>query len=442
VTRIQAGRDIFFTTPGTGANVQSSNARIDIAGPGRLEVLAGRHVDLGSSEGIITRGNLDNPYLPEGGADILVQAGVAGSVERTAFIERYLANAGSKYGAELRDHMRLITGNAALDETAALAEFRKLPAAAQAPLLNTVFFSELRESGKEATDANSRRFGDYSRGLEAIGLMYPGSDGGGSAPHRGDIKLFFSQIKTEQGGGIDLIAPGGAINAGLATTSGLSKTASDLGIVTAARGGIRGYVLKDFLVNQSRVFTLQGGDILLWATRGDIDAGRGARVASATPPPRLRVTASGQVVLDLTQSVAGSGIAALRANPDSPESNVYLFAPEGTVNAGEAGIRVSGNLTIGAQQVLGADVIQAGGVSVGVPADSGSAAAGLAGVADSAASTSKSAESAATDGRQDDDSQLVLDVEVVSYGGDTKGTELRIKKDDKEKSDRDENDKE
>jgi filamentous hemagglutinin len=166
--------------------------------------------------------------------------------------------------------------------------------------------------------------------------------------------------------------------------------------VTAAGGGIRGYVLKDFLVNQSRVFTLQGGDILLWATRGDIDAGRGARVASATPPPRLRVTGDGQVVLDLTQSVAGSGIGALRANPDAPESNVYLFAPEGTVNAGEAGIRVSGNLTIGAQQVLGADVIQAGGVSVGVPADSGSAAAGLAGVADSAASTSKLAESAAT----------------------------------------------
>jgi hypothetical protein len=209
-----------------------------------------------------------------------------------------------------------------------------------------------------------------------------------------------------------------------------------LGVVTVAGGGIRGYVLKDFLVNQSRVFTLQGGDILLWATKGDIDAGRGARVASATPPPRLRVTSDGQVVLDLTQSVAGSGIGALRANPEAPESNVYLFAPEGTVNAGEAGIRVSGNLTIGAQQVLGADVIQAGGVSVGVPADAGSAAAGLAGVADSAASTSKSAENVATDGRQDDDSQLVLDVEVVSYGESGMDTELRIKKDDKDKNDK------
>jgi hypothetical protein len=435
VTRIEAGRDVFFTTPGTGANVQSSNAQIAVGGPGRLEVLAGRDVDLGSSIGIRTRGNLDNPYLPEGGADILVQAGIAGNVERTAFIERYLADADSVYRAELLAYMRLITGNESLDETTALAEFRGLPGENQAPLLNTVFFTELRESGKEATDAKSQRFGDYSRGIEAVRLMYPGSDGGDSSPYQGDIKLFFSQIKTEQNGGIDLIAPGGAVNAGLATTSGLSKTASDLGIVTAAGGGIRGYVMKDFLVNQSRVFTLQGGDILLWATKGDIDAGRGARVASATPPPRLRVTSDGQVVLDLTQSVAGSGIGALRANPDTPESNVYLFAPEGTVNAGEAGIRVSGNLTIGAQQVLGADVIQAGGVSVGVPADAGSGAAGLAGVADSAASTSKSAENAATAGSRDDDSQLVLDVEVVSYGGGSEGTELSIKKEEKDRDD-------
>jgi hypothetical protein len=348
------------------------------------------------------------------------------------------------YGIELRDYMRSITGDELLDEATALAEFRKLTADAQTPLLNTVFFTELRESGKEATDVKSERFGDYSRGIEAAKLMFPGSEDGDSSPYQGDIKLFFSQIKTEQDGGIDLIAPGGAINAGLATSSGLDKgvtgpadDASQLGIVTAAGGGIRGYVMKDFLVNQSRVFTLQGGDILLWATKGDIDAGRGARVASATPPPRLRVTGDGQVVLDLTQSVAGSGIGALRANPDAPESNVYLFAPEGTVNAGEAGIRVSGNLTIGAQQVLGADIIQAGGVSVGVPADSGSAAAGLAGVADSAASTSKSAESAATAARQDDDSHLVLNVEVVSYGGGSMDTELRIKKDDKDKSDKD-----
>ena len=451
LTRIEAGRDIIFTIPpSTGADVPKNGAKIDIGGPGRLEVLAGHDVDLGSSEGIITRGNLDNPFLPEGGADILVQAGVAGKMARAAFIDRYLAAMDSAYRDMLQTFMRRITGNESLDEATALTEFRKLPAENQLTLLNTVFFTELRESGKEATDVKSQRFGDYSRGLEAIRLMYPGSDGGDSSPYQGDIKLFFSQIKTEQNGGIDLVAPGGAVNAGLATSSGLDKgeivgpsdDASYLGVVTAAGGGIRGYVLKDFLVNQSRVFTLQGGDILLWATRGDIDAGRGARVASATPPPRLRVTGDGQVVLDLTQSVAGSGIGALRANPDAPESNVYLFAPEGTVNAGEAGIRVSGNLTIGAQQVLGADVIQAGGVSVGVPTDTGSAAAGLAGVTDAAGSASKSAESAATAGRQDDDSQLVLDVEVVSYGEGSQGTELRIKKDDKDKGDKDKNDKE
>jgi hypothetical protein len=450
VTRIEAGRDIFFITPGTGANVQQSNAQITVGGQGRLEVLAGRDVDLGSSIGIRSRGNLDNPFLPEGGADILVQAGTATVVDRAAFINRYLASTDSAYRDELLAYMRLITGDESLsDATVALTGFRNLPVAAQMPLLNTVFFAELRESGKQATDTKSERFGDYSRGIEAAGLMYPSSNGetlasveNNSSPYRGNINLFFSQIKTEQNGGIDLIAPGGTVNAGMATSSGLDKgttvgpsdDASYLGVVTVAGGDIRSYVWNDFLVNQSRVFSLQGGDIQLWSAKGNIDAGRGARVASATPPPRLRVTSSGQVVLDLTQSVAGSGIGALRANPDAPAGNVYLFAPEGTVNAGEAGIRVSGNLTIGAQRVVGADVIQVGGASTGVPAsDTGSAATGLAGATDAAGSASKSAENAAVAGRLDD-KQLALDVEVVSYGGGGTDTELTIKKDEKDKS--------
>jgi filamentous hemagglutinin family protein len=439
VTRFEAGRDIVFTTPRNDLNkaqLKKSDGQIKVGGPGRVELIAGRDVDLGSSVGLVSRGNLDNPYLPEGGADILVQAGVASVVDRAAFIDRYLADAGSVYRTELRDYMRRFTGDENLDETTALDRFSALPPNEQLPLLNTVFLTELRESGKEATDTKSERFGDYSRGIEAIRLMYPGSyrddpgtraTDGNYSPYLGDIKLFFSQIKTEQGGGIDLIAPGGAVNAGLATTSGLDKSASELGIVTVAGGGIRSYVWEDFLVNQSRVFTLQGGDILLWASRGDIDAGRGASAVSAAPPPRLRVDKDGNFVLDFSGAISGSGIAALRANPEVPEANVYLFAPEGTVNAGEAGIRVSGNLTIGAERVIGADVIQVGGVSAGVPVDSAGAAGALAGLGSIASSAAKSGEEGAAQKRavQDENGNVTfIDVEVLGFGNEAAAPEV------------------
>jgi Filamentous haemagglutinin family outer membrane protein len=44
-----------------------------------------------------------------------------------------------------------------------------------------------------------------------------------------------------------------------------------------------------------------------------------------------------------------------------------LLPPRGTVDAGDAGIRVSGNLVIAAFQVLNANNIQVQGTSVGVP---------------------------------------------------------------------------
>ena len=51
-----------------------------------------------------------------------------------------------------------------------------------------------------------------------------------------------------------------------------------------------------------------------------------------------------------------------------PVGNVDLIAPQGIVDAGDAGIRVTGNLNIAATAVLNASNIQAGGSSAGVPA--------------------------------------------------------------------------
>lgn len=56
---------------------------IQISGPGTLEVLAGRNIDLGgrghgdgTGVGITSVGNARNPYLAFAGADIVVAAGI------------------------------------------------------------------------------------------------------------------------------------------------------------------------------------------------------------------------------------------------------------------------------------------------------------------------------------------------------------------------------
>ena len=51
-----------------------------------------------------------------------------------------------------------------------------------------------------------------------------------------------------------------------------------------------------------------------------------------------------------------------------PPGSVDLIAPAGVVDAGDAGIRASGNLTIAATQVLNAGNIAVGGTSTGTPA--------------------------------------------------------------------------
>lgn len=419
VTRIQAGRDLRFSTPtdAQGA-LQTYPWGIFVGGPGRVETSAGRNVDLGSSKGILSEGNLNNPYLPEGGATLLVLAGSAPVYDNySVFLAHYLqggcAAGQASYMCDLQAMMRARTGNNTLTDVEALAQFNLLRPDQQTAFVNHVLYSELKQAGTDATNPDSPMFGNYQRGYDAIARLFPtGTSGAG-----GNINLYYSQIKTEQGGDIELLAPRGQVNAGLPTLSaGFRKTAAELGIVTVQGGAIRSMTRDDFLVNSQRVFTLQGGDIMLWSSEGNIDAGRGAKTASATPPPRLRRRSDGTVVLDLTQSIAGSGIAALRANPDVEPGNVDLIAPRGTVNAGEAGIRALANLNIAAQQVSGADNIQVGGHSTGLPvADTSGASAAAA--ASATAGTGKSSDDAMRniDAMADND-VANIDVEVLGFG--------------------------
>ncbi len=180
--------------------------------------------------------------------------------------------------------------------------------------------------------------------------MFPGAtaaaDGDGPKnPYHGDISLQFSKIYTQSGGDISLVAPGGSVDVGLATPPaafGISKAASELGIVVQKTGNVNALSYGDYEVNESRTFAADGGNILVWATQGDIDAGRGAKTAISAPPPIVKINANGQFETTFPAALTGSGIQAIATSEGRKPGAVDLFAPRGVVNAAERWYRWRG----------------------------------------------------------------------------------------------------
>jgi hypothetical protein len=92
-----------------------------------------------------------------------------------------------------------------------------------------------------------------------------------------------------------------------------------------------------------------------------------------------------------SNAVSGSGIGQLLTTPGLTAGLVNLIAPKGAVDAGDAGIRVAGNLNIAAVQVIGAGNITVVGTSSGVPVSSAGALAGALSGANSLGDTAKNA---------------------------------------------------
>mgnify|MGYP003700520039 CR=1 FL=1 len=438
---VTAGRDFRFTPNRdvTGNLAQSPEDRFQGAlftGPGRGVVLAGRDIDLGTSDGIVSAGNLRNFALPDGGADLQVFAGAGAGPALDEFFTTYVRDL-PEDAANGAVYLRELVG-ASLAETEITAMYAELDAWREAlaasgidltvpgvqndpgtPLAAAVFerfFDELERAGVHATTTGSD---DYSRGFAAADTLFP--DPGAS----GALSLLLSRIHTEDGGDIDLFVPGGSANTGAAATAAVTKAENELGVVVQSTGNVHGFVRDDFLVNASRVFALQGGNILLWASEGDIDAGRGAKTALAAPPPQVVFDpAVGQFVTVFPPEVAGSGIRNF-APPGVIPGDVFLFAPQGVISAGDAGIASAGNITIGAREVIGADNIDVGGTAVGVPSADIGVAAGLTGVSNVANAASRDAQnSTGADAAQaaaadvfDQASLSIISVEVIGFGG-------------------------
>jgi filamentous hemagglutinin family protein len=419
ITSIIAGRDIDYNVEGN-----QRPAAIELAGPGTLDVEAGRNIDFqtqrvpGSTAapetGIRTIGNaidtaaspdgvnfapgstfpfdFGNPYLPFGGASVSVLFGVAPGMDQAAFIDQYVnpANAATTAPASQAALIAFVSkyeaqekaqgGDAAtVPQTAdqAWSIFQTLPDAQQKLLTEQVFDNILDTTGKDFNNPASPFFQQYSRGYQAINTLFPaslgytangtGSSNGANQPvNTGDFDMRNSTVQTQQGGNISMFGPGGRILVGSSVASPATNPASE-GILTLENGSINTFTDGDVLVAQSRVMTEQGGNVVMWSSNGDLDAGKGAKTSVSAPPPLYACDIDFICSADIKGFVSGAGIATLQSLPDVPVGDANLIAPRGTVDAGAAGIRVSGNINIAALEVDNAANIDVQGKATGLP---------------------------------------------------------------------------
>jgi hypothetical protein len=135
-------------------------------------------------------------------------------------------------------------------------------------------------------------------------------------------------------------------------------------------------------------------------------------------------TTTAEVQTDLGGLATGGGIGVLASVAGVEPGNVSLIAPQGTVDAGDAGIRATGDIAIAAAAVLNADNVSAGGTSTGVPSAPTVAApniGGLSSAASSTAATSSAANQVSEQARPtptpEEETPSIIEVEVLGYGG-------------------------
>jgi filamentous hemagglutinin family protein len=383
ISLIQAGRDIIYESA-------------TIAGPGLLDVQAGRNLYQGYYGQLVSVGPLYgvDPTNPSTGAGITVMAGVGPNGPDYADFAKLYFNAANQlpttgeplagsgdvvhaYDQELLTWLQQrfgYTGTSA----GALAYFLALPNDQQGVFVRQVYYEELTAGGREYNDPTSPRFKSYLRGRNAIAALFPTTDANGNPiSYTGDITMFSglaktalgstitddSGIRTEFGGDIQILNPGGQAIIGV---EGVAP-GSNAGLLTEGAGNIDIYSEGSILLGESRILTTFGGDILAWSATGDINAGRGSKTTVVFTPPRRVYDNYGNVTLSPSIPSTGAGIGTLNPIPQVPPGDVDLIAPLGTVDAGEAGIRVSGNINIAALHVINAANIQVQGTSTGLP---------------------------------------------------------------------------
>ncbi|WP_260464022.1 filamentous haemagglutinin family protein [Burkholderia sp. Bp8963] len=416
VTRIVAGRDIYDASnsyTGTGAV-----PALVIGGPGWFDVQAGRNIGplttasvaAGAAlTGIDAVGNANNPNLPHESANINVLFGVGPGVDLSGFISTYIAPGSSvigvpsatpaliafmeQYDAGLgvdtglqvdKQAAQQHVGTLTTDE--AWKQFQGLPLYVQQLFAEQVLFSVLTRVGEDFNDASSPYHGQYARGYQAINTLFPaslgytannlggGTNGENKLTDTGNLDMRSTTIQTQQGGNVSILGPGGQALVGSAlappqivdSNGKVVAGPGTMGILTLENGDINIFTDQSLLLAQSRVFTEQGGDMTIWSSNGDINAGKGAKSSADVPAPQYVCDANHYCTVDARGEVTGAGISTIPTLPGIAAGELNLIAPRGTVDAGDAGIRAS-NINVAALHVANADNIQVTGKATGIP---------------------------------------------------------------------------
>ena len=386
----------------TNANGTAQTSRIlagdiQISGPGSLEVLAGRDIDLGTGPnfldgtgaGLTSVGSSRNPFLPFEGANLVMLAGVGGVGGGPA-----LGLTGSSLNLE--DLLTPVSSGGSKEIDAILA-------------LQSIF-DVLQRTGQDFATT-----GTYDAAYAVIAQVF------GTSGDQGDIFTRARDVRTTSGGSITMAAPAGSLT--LASDI-FGNPLTPPGIVTEYGGAVSILTNGDVDIGQARIFTLRGGDLVIWSSTGDIAAGTAPKTVVTAPPTRVIIdSTSAEVQTDLGGLATGGGIGVLASVEGVEPGNVVLLAPVGTVDAGDAGIQATGDITIAAAAVINADNISAGGSTAGVPTTPTVAAPNIAGLSSASSSTGAANSAAAQVADQarpqptPEETPSIIAVEVLGYGG-------------------------
>ncbi len=342
-TLIQAGGDVVLDS----SLDRVGETGLINAGGGLFLVQAGGTIDLGTTDGIQAVGNSFYSELGEENSALAVMAGwymVGDTIETEAFMADYFDGIRA-YGEEY---------------SALLAEGDLAGAAEVVAQANDEWNAPLNA----ASSSN-----EITGNLEMVNSSIQ------TSAENADIYIY---VKDDFNVGATAIAEPGALQ-------------KETGVFTSKGGAINIYANGDINVNESRIMTFRGrgydpdedpqrgSHITIWSDQGNINAGRGSKTAINVGSPQTEAIYDdngnliGYRIIWEPPSV-GSGVRTLTYDPDgsqglleAPEAgDVYLFAPAGIIDAGEAGI-AGQNVILGASEVLNAQNIDVAGTSVGVP---------------------------------------------------------------------------
>lgn len=401
VTRLSAGRDVIGGNVDTGAIV--------ISGPGQLRVEAGRDVLLQQSSGIAAIGNSVNQALPDQGAKITVEAGMAREVDLPQATQRYGSDAA--FRAELRaavvaSQLPPPAGRASwadASDAEVEATFATLTDTHQVAALQRYldarfvarYLPEL--AGHDAAYYRSDEFQrrkheamwQLAQALTSEAAGIAGSDNAAEEARRqARRQALYEQAAAvvdlaglgdsfDRSGLVNLadarvhnLAPGGGNTFSLIDNSlgGIDVIAADSvlvglpskdgkahGFVNFSGGSFRSLTGGDFLAGDQKVIVAGRGNLYIYSTDGDIDSGKGSNnVVSQVVPRRVFNSLTGKVETKGQPPLSGSGFQSI-LNPADVTPVVGLYAPKGEIRALDAFI--VGKVELAAPLVKGADNI-------------------------------------------------------------------------------------